>query len=245
MLTDIWTIVSKEWKELLMQRGRMRSGLLGMLIFVGVFGIFMPITSGPEWLNSPVTLIIWAWLPFLLVGGVIADAIAGERERHTLETLLASRLPDRAILFGKIVAAVSYAWGLTILTLLLALVTVNIVHSKGNVQLYPVAIGIGALVFSLLVSLLAASVGILVSLRADSVKSAYQKLSISFMVVFMGFFILVQVIPNDWKLDLLQQLMTVNLTYIGFAVALFLVIIDIILLYIASVRFQRARLIID
>jgi uncharacterized membrane protein YidH (DUF202 family) len=38
--------------------------------------------------------------------------------------------------------------------------------------------------------------------------------------------------------------MTVNLTYIGFAVALFLVIIDIILLYIASVRFQRARLIL-
>jgi uncharacterized membrane protein YidH (DUF202 family) len=64
------------------------------------------------------------------------------------------------------------------------------------------------------------------------------------MVVFMGFFILVQVIPDDWKLGLVQQLMTVNLTYIEFAVALFLVIIDIILLYIASVRFQRARLIL-
>jgi len=40
-------------------------------------------------------------------------------------------------------------------------------------------------------------------------------------------------------------LMTVNLTYIGFPVALFLVLIDIILLYLASVRFQRARLILE
>ena len=48
----------------------------------------------------------------------IGDAIAGERERHTLETLLASRMPDRAILLGKVIAIVLYAWGMGVLSLL-------------------------------------------------------------------------------------------------------------------------------
>ena len=40
---------------------------------------------------------------------MIADGIPGERERHTLETLLASRLSDRSILLGKVMAAVPTA----------------------------------------------------------------------------------------------------------------------------------------
>ena len=58
--------------------------------------------------------------------GRVADSFAGERERHTLETLLASRLPDRAILFGKVLAAVGYGWVLVMLMLVLSLVTVNL-----------------------------------------------------------------------------------------------------------------------
>jgi hypothetical protein len=41
MIKDIWTIVVKEWKELLRQRGNLRGGLVGVLVFVGAFGIFM------------------------------------------------------------------------------------------------------------------------------------------------------------------------------------------------------------
>jgi ABC-type Na+ efflux pump permease subunit len=41
---------------------------------------------------------------------MITDSIAGERERQTLETLLASRLPDRAILLGKVAAITLLGW---------------------------------------------------------------------------------------------------------------------------------------
>ena len=72
---------------------------------IAVFGVFLPLQNGASWVTSPITMVYWAWMPLMLVTGVIADSFAGERERHTLETLLASRLPDRAILLGKVAAA--------------------------------------------------------------------------------------------------------------------------------------------
>ena len=245
MINDIYTMMGKEWKELLMQRGRMRSGIFGMLVFVGAFGVFMPITTGSEWVTSPATLAIWSWLPFLLVGGVITDAIAGERERHTLETLLASRLPDRAILFGKIAAAVSYAWGLTILTLVLSLVTVNIVHWQGRLLTYSPLVTLGVLGFNFLIGLLAAGAGILVSLRAASVREAYQKLSIGFMLMFMPLIAITQFILDEWTAHLDERLLTVNLTFFGIRIAAFLIAADLAQLSAAKARFQRTHLILD
>jgi ABC-2 type transport system permease protein len=101
----------------LFQRGSLRGGWLGLVIFVAVFGILLPLQSGRGWVESPTGLAVWAWVPFLLVSSVVADSFAGERERHTLETLLASRLPDRAILFGKLATAVGYGWGFALLSL--------------------------------------------------------------------------------------------------------------------------------
>jgi ABC-2 type transport system permease protein len=110
MINDITTIIWKEIKEIFLQRPNFRGGWAGLLVLLAVFGIFIPLQSGPAWVSSPANLAIWSWVPYLLVSGVVADSFAGERERHTLETLLASRLSDRAILFGKIGAALVYGW---------------------------------------------------------------------------------------------------------------------------------------
>src|SRR5436190_12483504 len=127
MMADIATIMWKELKEWLFQRGSAgRGGWVGQLIFVAVFGIFLPYQNGPRWVDNPMALVFWAWVPLLMVASVTADAFAGERERHTLETLLASRLSDQAILFGKVAAAIAYGWGLSLLSLLLGDITVNI-----------------------------------------------------------------------------------------------------------------------
>ena len=58
MLIDIFTITQKEWKELLRQRGSLRGGFLGVLVFMGVLGILMPIQFGPEWVQSASQMII-------------------------------------------------------------------------------------------------------------------------------------------------------------------------------------------
>lgn len=108
-MADVLAVASKEWRELLGPRGfRGKSGIALILV---AFGIILPLQTGRAWITAPSVVIAWSWVPMFLVSTVIADAIAGERERHTLETLLATRLSDNAILFGKIAAAIGYAGG--------------------------------------------------------------------------------------------------------------------------------------
>ena len=244
MLTDIWTITGKEWKELLRQRGNLRGGFMGVLIFMGVLGILMPIQFGAEWVESATQLIIFSWLPFLLVSGVIADSFAGERERHTLETLLASRLSDRSILFGKVTAAISYGWGLSMACMLLGLITVNLVHGKEQILMYRWEIGLGAFVLSFLIAALASGLGILVSLRASTVRQAQQTFSLAFMLLFIPMMLL-PALPQEWQGEILLWAIEADFSAIIPLIIGVLVFADIGTLAISMARFKRARLILD
>src|SRR5260370_35939480 len=103
----------------------------------------------------------------------VADAIPAERERHTLQTLLASRISDRAILLGKIIVTASYAWGTALLGLLLGLIVANLSKGQGSWEFYThVDLLLEALALSLLTSLLGASGGVLISLRSATVRQA-------------------------------------------------------------------------
>lgn len=249
MIADIWTIVWKECKELIQAQGSRRGGLLRLLIMVGVFGIFLPVQTGREWVTSPMVLVYWAWVPLFLVVGVVADAFAGERERHTLETLLASRLPNWSILFGKVLAAVGYGWGITMVSLLLGLVSVNVVHGQGQLLLYSALTFVAGTVLGLLAAGLAASAGVLVSLRAATVRQAAQTMSIATMVViFVPVTIasaLPRLLPQVSALEVQAFLTNANWTLVLVVAAAVLAVIDGVLLAVGMARFQRAKLILD
>ena len=117
-MSDILTMVWKEWKDFLFSG--VRSDFIRPLLFIAVLGIFLPLSLKQRWieLNSAPILVI-LYVPFMLIISFIGDAIAGERERHTLETLLASRISDRAILLGKVLVTVGFSWGTTLVGLLL------------------------------------------------------------------------------------------------------------------------------
>jgi ABC-2 type transport system permease protein len=125
MIEDVKTMMWKELKELFMKQGSFKGGMFGLIMFAAIFGVYLPWTIGRDLVSSPVALLFWMWVPLLLVMAVVVDSFAGERERHTLETLLASRLSDRAILYGKILTAVIYGWGLTTSFVILGLITVT------------------------------------------------------------------------------------------------------------------------
>jgi ABC-2 type transport system permease protein len=243
-MSDILTLIWKEWKELFTQGPRFRGGWVGMLVFIGVFGVLMPLQSGRGWVESPGTLLVWSWVPFLLVNSVVADSFAGERERHTLETLLASRLSDRAILLGKIGAALLYGWGMTLLGLLLGLVTVNVAHGQGQLLLFPATAFLGILTLSLLVAALSAGIGVLVSLRAATVRQAQQTLSVAFLVLFIPVF-LFPLLPEEWRLRMARAAQAADPAQWLGAAAGILLVLDLGLLGIAASRFKRTRLILD
>jgi len=181
----------------------------------------------------------------ILVISVIADTFAGERERHTLETLLASRLPDRAILLGKVAAAAGYGIGVTWLSLLLGLVTANLAVRQGGLLLYSPTAALGILGLSLTSAMLAASGGALVSLRAATVRQAQQTLSIALMVLLFVPIFGSQALPREWKAHVFAALMAMDITLLVVLVVAILAVVDVALLLIAMARFRRTVLTLD
>ncbi|MEK7407548.1 MAG: ABC transporter permease [Acidobacteriota bacterium] len=244
MIADMLTLVWKEWKEMFLNRVEWKGGLFSSIIVpLFIMGIFMPWQSGRDWVRSPAQAVVWTWLPLFLVAIFTAESFAGERERKTLESLLASRLSDRAILFGKLAAVVGYGWGMVPAATLLGVVTVSL--KLGEVVLPPAQTMIVVFVMSLLVSLLAASGGILISLRAPTVRQAGQILSLVlmslvFVMVFGG-----RMIPPPWKARLAAAFAAPNLTRTALVAGAVLALIDAVLLAAAIARFKRARLILD
>jgi ABC-2 type transport system permease protein len=240
MIRDTWTVARKEWQELFMPGGSLWGGAWSEgLIVVGALGIFIAMQIGPAWLTTEAPL-YWLWLPLLQMTGMISESIAGERERRTLETLLASRLEDRAILFGKLVAALAYGWILTLLSLLLGAGTVSLVYGEGHPQFYSVPIGVSVLGLALLGGVLVAAVGVLISLSASTVRQAYQRLSIALLLAFLPIFS-IQYLPETWRSAVLPTRQ--NWLLVVLAAGTVLVLIDWWVLTLAIDRFQRPRLI--
>ena len=184
-MSDILTMMWKESKDVFFQGGW--RWLIRPLIVIALIGVYLPLQFGPQWLDlPPLGMLLLLWVPFYVIISFIGDVIAGERERHTLETLLASRMPDRAILLGKVVTTVLYSWGMGVLGLLLGLVLVDLFRTQGNWMFYPLDLFVDAIVLSLLVSLLGASAGVLISLRVATVRQAQQILSVGTIVLVFG-----------------------------------------------------------
>lgn len=246
MTTDFLTVFWKEWKEIVFERSAGGAGSYRPLLLIGVLGVFLPWRMGPVRFFQPTQLLIYSFFAAVAVTAVIADSFAGERERHTLETLLASRLSDRAILFGKIAASLAYGWLLVILCVIAGVITVNAVNWQGSVLFYNDSASLLILLLGPpLVAGAVATAGVLVSLHASTVRHAQQTLTVGFMVVFLGIVFGSSALPESWKLWFAQTLATWSAAGLIFAAAAVLFAIDLALLLAGMARFQRTRLVLD
>lgn len=242
IVQDLSAVMLKEFKELFASGGG-RSRYLSLFV-LGLFGILLPFTTGSRdstWVTSAVPVGLYGlFLPVILILGVGADTFAGERERHTLETLLASRLPDQAIFFGKLIAITIYGWGQSLVAALVALIVVDVAH--GSLTLYPVSSVLAIIIFGLLVALVGAATAALVSLRASTVRQAQQMLSIGMVVIVFGVTFGIQALPAQIR----QQLnSSANSGALGLEIIVLLVVLAAILILWAMALFRRAKLIIS
>ena len=237
-MKDISTMTWKETKELFSQGGLI--GYLTLLAFLVVGGVVYPLISGPSWVQlGSLEIPFILFLTYQLIVASAADSFAGERERHTLETLLASRMPDRAILLGKVGTLVGYGWGMNFSQLLLGWLTINIVHWQGHLVFYPLDLLLLTFALGLLVNILAASAGVLVSLRSATARQAQQILTVGGLVAIFGIAFGLLELTNS----LLPSLSIVlSVTQLLALLLGLLAVIDIIVLSLALVRFQRSRL---
>jgi ABC-2 type transport system permease protein len=247
MFDDIKTVMWKERKGLFRVQGSRARAILTVLVPVVMIAVVMPLQMGREWLDAAWSLLGSILIPFILVGITIPESFAGERERHTLETLLASRLPDRAILFGKVVLAVAYGWGMTLVVLVVSLVTVNLLHWDGRVMFYKPVVALANVAVSLLIASLVANLGVLISLRSATAQGAQQALMsailIPLMVLQLVPTVMLSVVPNGRKI--LKQWLSVDFTQVVLVLIAVLLAASLGLLLAAMARFQRSRLTLD
>ena len=236
-MSDLWTMVWKEWKDFLWSGGRY--DLFRPLLVIAILGIVLPLSFKQRWIDhDSATLLIILYVPFMLIISFIGDAIAGEHERHTLETLLASRISDRAILLGKVLVAVGFSWGMTVFCLLLGAVVVNLSQGQGQWVFYaPINLFVILLALSLLTNLLAASGGVLISLKSATVRQAGQTMILGMIILGLAVYGVARFLPASVTASLTTSQMV--LIVMGT-----LAVLDAILLAASLVSFQRSRLIL-
>lgn len=245
-MNDILIVMFKELKEFWRARGGMRSRLVSFLPVFFVFGVFWPLQGREAWVSLPfLPGLLFMLLPLTLAGGTAADSFAGERERHTLETLLSTRLSDRDIYVGKVLATTIYCTGLVWACALIALITLNVTRGAEPVFWYASISWLLITLGTLLLAVLMTAIGVLVSLRAATVRAAAQTFSLVTLLVFVGVPLLVQFLPPTAQVALAEALTSANMTLLVLTVGGTIAIADAVLLALGIARFQRTRLILE
>lgn len=239
-MRDLRVVLGKEWLELRRSDAKWVA-LATLLAFLGMIGVFLPWLIGPSWLTAPWIMLLWAWIPMFLVTTVTADAFAGERERRTLETLLATRLSDDAILWGKWLASVMWVAGAMLLSFPLGLATINVAFEGG-----PYVPGAGQLLgiasLALTAGGLGGALGVLVSLRASSVRHAQQVLAIIVFAIAFVPLAAMRALPQDWIAGLVHWLTRGSPTSVAWTLTLVLAAASVPILAVARHRFRRGRI---
>jgi len=245
MRKDILTVMWKESNSLLRYSDNRWKGIAILVTPIALFGILIPIQFRDGWLTSGWSLGVAFFTPLMLITSTIAESFAGERERHTLETLLASRLPDRAILFGKLLTSILFGWGITLILLFVSLMVVNLLDSKSGFQSYQTNLLWMDILGSLLASGFVSGLGIVISLRSATVQSASQSIMVMLFLPFLLLqavvFLLPVFLPKVTIQAILDQLKFTNIVVV---ILVILLVVDIVLFLGAIARFQRSKLIL-
>jgi ABC-2 type transport system permease protein len=243
VLADAYTVM---WKELLLLRRSVLNlrSLLGALLWLLLLGISPALTLGPAYLSSPLSIALLCAVPSVIGQAMAVNAFAGEREAHTLETLLASRLPDTAILLGKVAAGVVYSMLYLVLALVGGWVAANVGAGAGGWRPYAPAVLWGALAIGLLAAGAVSALGVLASLHAATAREAAMKA--------WGLYVLIAVLysalgflKEEQRAALMERVDAARPAIVLGTAGMLLVVLNLALMALAARRFKRAQLILD
>lgn len=185
---DWLVVVRKELGDLMGRLGRL--SLFRTLGVVAVFGVLVPLRFDTAANLPAVFAIFMAFLPARLVA---IDSYAGERERGTLESLLASPLSDRGIAVGKVVASTVYGAVRGWVFLAVWLLTSGLLRVTAlapNAPLPSAQVTVSVVMAAVVVAYAAAVFGVWQSAHAPSVRAIVESNGllrlILILVVFFG-----------------------------------------------------------
>jgi ABC-2 type transport system permease protein len=170
-------ILWREWMQFRRTLGR--GGMIRLLV---VYGLLMGWVL-PSGIGDPgASAIVFAVIPVYLAGPLAIDAFAGERERKTLETLLASPVSDGSLLAGKALFPVLASMCISGLSVCVFL-SVSVLSGR---PLPPSQALLYALPLGAALTLAASAMGLHISVTASSARTAQQWYSVTLVAVTVG-----------------------------------------------------------
>ena len=238
MINDICVIVWKEWREFFFQLSiRSKFNILIAVVFIGVM---IPISNGEGWFNTMFFYTMGLIGPLLTTTTIIADLFIGERERHTFETLLASRLSDKGIVTGKILFAVNYSIVITLIILVASIIAINIEYYKDVLILPSIRASIIVIVISALLSLFTSLLGSIISIRVNTVKQGQLLLTVLVLAsLFITEFLITNYLPAKIKLFFLHTYQQLGSTLSFTLGSVIFLMINLLLLTYVFGRYKR------
>jgi ABC-2 type transport system permease protein len=109
VIREALIVIQKELAEMLGDWHSAYGALIQSAILIAICGVVVPADKPAVWLDPRSLVLLYGAFPAILAATFAADSFAGESERHTLETLLATPLAESAIFIGKLAAAILLA----------------------------------------------------------------------------------------------------------------------------------------
>jgi ABC-2 type transport system permease protein len=240
---DVATVMWKEWRELRAQGEFGPAATWSVIIILALAIAGVAAAGGPALLRTPMPLICM-WVPLFAVMGSVCESFAGERERHTLETLLASRLSSESLLAGKIAVHVAYGWASALALLALFTLGANAPSLREGFTLPTIGVLLAVFLVTPLMLFCVAAAGVLVSLRAPTVRIAQARLIAGGMTAFIALVLLSLLMPAQWKQAARDAAKSPHLALIAtLSWAAIFAVADVALLLAAYAQFRRDKLI--
>ncbi len=163
-----------------------------LILIVVAFGVLVPWYKGFAILD-PRMIVAYACLAVLFVAPASAESAAACQQDEAPASVL-----------RRIAVVVAYGWGVTLLILLTAFVTLNLTNWRGAAITPPVLLCSAALTFSLAASSMVAALGAVLARRftASSVKTI---LRLAFLVVLLAFAFSARFLPDEWQIVLSEH----------------------------------------
>jgi ABC-2 type transport system permease protein len=160
-----------------------------------------PLLIGNHWFEATPLLVAYPVVASTFVIHSSVDTIAGERERHTLETLLASPVRESEITASKVLGGVFMGLSLGIAPLIIGVIALNLAavfKGTGDGLLLPASHllwGLPLLAMTLPAAM--TSVGVLVSFFGSSLRNAMQSYSFALVGLMIVGSVIAVLLPPD------------------------------------------------
>jgi ABC-2 type transport system permease protein len=109
VIAQALVVLRKELAEMFGDWHSAYGALIQGAILIAICGVVVPGDKPVVWLQPDQLALLYGMFPAVLAATFAADSFAGERERKTLETLLATPIEEGALFLGKLIAAILLA----------------------------------------------------------------------------------------------------------------------------------------